>query len=548
MPLSQEIPRYVFVLGSVLSGLGKGIVTCSIGTSLQARDYKVHLVKIDPYLNLDAGTMNPLEHGETFVTADGGELDVDFGHYERFLEIEVSKEQNITTGQIYFEVIQKERKGVYLGQTVQIVPHVINEIIGRLEEQRKKYKPDVMIVEVGGTIGDIESQPFLEAIRQMRRARNQFVVATVLLTYVPYPNHILEHKTKPAQHSVRELRAAGISPDIIVCRSSKSIPQKALNKISNFGNVPDEAVLDLPDLDNVFRVPMFLEKQGLGKLLRMILDLEAKEKTPDFSRFLELEKRLNSLNETIVIGVPGKYTDLQDSYISVTEALKHAAWFEGYDVELRLISTEEFEKDERKLELLNEVDGILIPGGFGDRGTEGKIQAIEYARTTGKPFLGICLGFQLAVVEYARHVMKKKNAHSTEMNKETDYPIVDLLPEQKKVSNLGGTMRLGNFPITLKEGSKLAELYGTTKIQERHRHRYEINPQLINEITGDMKFVGFWNNLAEAMELECHPFFVGTQYHPEFKSTPWKPSPPYLGFIRAVISFKRKKLVNLKLR
>lgn len=532
-------PRYVFVLGSVLSGLGKGIVTCSIGVALQARQRKVHIVKIDPYLNLDAGTMNPMEHGETFVTADGGELDVDFGHYERFLGLEVSKEQNITTGQIYYNVILKERKGEYLGQTVQIVPHIINEIIGRLEEQREKYSPDIMIVEVGGTIGDIESEPFLEAVRQMRRNRDKFVVSTVLLTYVPFPQHLQEHKTKPAQHSVRELRASGISPDLIICRSEVPIVQKALEKISNFGNVPDRAVLQLPDLDNVYKAPLTLEKQGLGSLLREYLDLEAREQTPDFSKFENLSKRLNSLKGKIVIGVPGKYTQLQDSYISVTEALKHAAWMEGYDVELRLISTEEFENDENKIKILEDVDGILIPGGFGDRGTEGKIRAIRFARETGKPFLGICLGFQLAVVEYCRNVLGYSDAHSTEMTTETNFPIVDLLPDQKNIDQLGGTMRLGNYEITLEPDSMLANLYGSTKIIERHRHRYEINPGLKDKISGNLKFTGFWNTLAETLELVGHPYFVGTQFHPEFKSTPWKPSPPYLGFIKAVIAHSR---------
>ncbi len=528
--------RYVFILGSVLSGLGKGIVTCSIGSSLQARCRSVHIVKIDPYLNLDAGTMNPMEHGETFVTADGGELDVDFGHYERFLGMEVSKEQNITTGQIYYNVIQKERKGEYLGQTVQIVPHIINEIIRRLEEQRVKYKPDIMIVEVGGTIGDIESEPFLEAVRQMRRNQKKFVVSTVLLTFVPFPKHLREHKTKPAQHSVRELRAAGISPDIIICRSDVPIGKKPLEKISNFGNVPEEAVMQLPDLKNVYEAPLYLEKQGLGTQLRQNLQLEAREQTPDFSKFEELQIRLQNLKGKITIGVPGKYTELQDSYISVTEALKHAAWTEGYDVELRLISTEEFENNEGSLKILEKMDGILIPGGFGDRGTEGKIKAIKFARETGKPFLGICLGFQLAVVEYCRNVLGFPKAHSTEMDKQTPFPIVDLLPEQKNIAQLGGTMRLGNFEITLNKDSMLAKLYGTTKITERHRHRYEINPELISKIKGDLVFTGFWNKLAETLELRGHPFFVGTQFHPEFKSTPWKPSPPYLGFIRAAIN------------
>ncbi len=537
--------KTVFILGSVLSGLGKGIVTCSIGAALQARGLKVHIIKIDPYLNLDAGTMNPTEHGETFVTNDGGELDVDFGHYERFLEIEVSKEQNITTGQIYFEVISRERRGDFLGQTVQIVPHIIDEILRRIEEQRKKFTPDVMLVEVGGTIGDIESQPYLEAIRQLKRKENGHLTSIVLLTYVPFPEHLKEHKTKPAQHSVRELQAAGMSPNIIICRSSIPLSSKALEKISNFGNVAENAVLDLPDLPNVFQVPRALERQGLGNLLEDQLRIHSRVTPPNWTKFVNLTQEIKSLKEKVKIGIPGKYTSLSDSYISVTEALKHAGWNQGVDVELHLLPTERFEEDEASLSLLDKVDGILIPGGFGTRGIEGKIKAIEYARKNKIPFLGICLGFQLSVVEYARNVLGIQDAYSTEINPNAKFPIIDLLPEQRSVSEKGGTMRLGSYEVTLRPNTKIYEIYKKLKIQERHRHRYEVNPELLYVFDEkSLQFTGTWNELMETLEIVDHPYFIATQFHPEFKSNPWRPSPPYFSFVEAALKRKNQKYLD----
>ncbi|MCY3412966.1 MAG: CTP synthase [Candidatus Heimdallarchaeota archaeon] len=541
MPVSTKKSRYVFILGSVLSGLGKGIVTVSIGKNLQVRGHKVQVIKIDPYINLDAGLMNPLEHGETFVTEDGGELDVDFGHYERFLSIQVSKTQNITTGQVYNNVIQKERRGDYLGQTVQVVPHIINEILDRIEAIEAEEDTDVVLVEVGGTIGDIESFPFLEALRQLQRNQPDISVCTVLLTYVPFPDHLSEHKTKPAQHSVRELRASGIFPNIIVCRSDVSLDEKVMAKIANFCDVPEHAVFDLPDLGNVFEAPQILDNQGFGELVSRILELPTYP--PKWDHMDEIVKyKLKNIKGKLTIGVPGKYTTIQDSYISVNEALRHAGWNEGWDVELKHINTELFEEHPEKINILDEVDGILVPGGFGDRGTEGKIQSIKYARENDIPFLGICLGFQLAVVEFTRHIIGKLDAHSTEMNPDTVFPIVDILPEQKNVKELGGTMRLGAYPIELDKSSKLYQLYNKKIIYERHRHRYEVNPEIIDQITGkDLIFTGFWNNLAESLELLNHPYFVGTQYHPEFKSTPWKPSPPYQGLIKACIERKSRK-------
>ncbi len=533
MPESGKNSKYVFILGSVLSGLGKGIVTVSIGKNLEARGLSVQVIKIDPYLNLDAGTMNPTEHGECFVTEDGGELDVDFGHYERFLGIQVSKHQNITTGQVYNSVIQKERRGDYLGQTVQVVPHVIDEILRRIEDRAENNPADVYLIEVGGTIGDIESFPFLEALRQMQRNHPAVDVCTVLLTYVPFPKHLQEHKTKPAQHSVRELRASGIFPNMIVCRSDVPVPQKALSKIANFCDVPEEAVYDLPDLENVLYAPRKLDSQGLGDYVCQTLNLHKVE--PDWSALDKLlQENLEKLSGKVVIGVPGKYTTLLDSYISVNEALKHAGWSQGVEVELIHIDTETIERDEDSIHQLDHVDGILVPGGFGDRGTEGKIRSIRYAREKGIPFLGICLGFQLAIVEYARSVLDKPDAHSTEINQNTSYPIIDILPEQKQITDKGGTMRLGAYDVTLLPGTIIAELYGTLEIKERHRHRYEVNPDLISDFSSSgLTFTGFWNELAESMEVKGHPFFMGTQFHPEFKSTPWKPSPPYVGLIAA---------------
>jgi len=427
MPLNSKKSKYVFILGSVLSGLGKGIVTVSIGKNLEARGYGVQVIKIDPYLNLDAGTMNPTEHGECFVTEDGGELDVDFGHYERFLGIQVSKHQNITTGQIYNSVIQKERRGDYLGHTVQVVPHVIDEILWRIEDRAEHNPADVYLIEVGGTIGDIESFPFLEALRQMQRNHSDVDVCTVLLTYVPFPDHLQEHKTKPAQHSVRELRASGIFPNMIVCRSDTPVPDRALQKIANFCDVPEKAVYDLPDLPNVLYAPQKLDSQGMGDYICEVLNFE--EKSANWSSLDKLlHNNLENLSGKITIGVPGKYTALLDSYISVNEALKHAGWSQGINVELIHINTERFEQNPELVRELDQVDGILVPGGFGDRGTEGKILSIKYAREKGIPFLGICLGFQLAVVEYARSVLGKSDANSTEMNESTSYPIVDILP------------------------------------------------------------------------------------------------------------------------
>lgn len=533
--------KYIFILGSVLSGLGKGIVTSAIGKAFQVRNKDISVLKIDPYLNIDAGTMSPIEHGEVFVTDDGGELDEDFGHYERFLGRPMSRNQNITSGQIYYSVISKERKGEYLGKTVQVVPHIIDEILHRIDSLVQQKESEIMIVEVGGTIGDIESRHFLEAIRQLNRNIPEEDSLFVLLTYVPFPNHLQEHKTKPTQMAVRELRALGITPDVIITRSSKSLDKKTLNKIAFFADVPESAVLDIPDVSSVFEVPQILDNQGLMNLMIKYLQLDLG--MPNWSKINTLLNNLSSLKDKIIIGIPGKYTDLVDSYISVNEALKHAAWVHQYDIELKHIPTELLEESIDNLKLLEDLDGILVPGGFGDRGTEGKILAIKYARENGIPFLGICLGFQLAVVEYARNVKNLPNAHSTEMNSSTADPVISLQESQQDLENLGGTMRLGSSEVVISKKSMIYQLYGKEKINERHRHRYEVNKNYFDIIQDDnFTFTGFYGELAETFELSNHIFFMGVQFHPEFKSTPWASSPPYQGLIDAAI--KRKQNGN----
>ncbi|MHA2502023.1 MAG: CTP synthase [Candidatus Kariarchaeaceae archaeon] len=532
--------KYIFVLGSVLSGLGKGIVTSAIGKAFQVRNKEIAILKIDPYLNIDAGTMSPFEHGEVFVTDDGGELDEDFGHYERFLGKPMSRTQNITSGQIYYSVIEKERRGEYLGKTVQVVPHIIDEILLRIEGIVNEAQPEIMIIEVGGTIGDIESQHFLEAIRQLHRDKPEEDSLIVLVTYVPFPEHLEEHKTKPTQHAVRELRALGIAPNVIITRSSVALDPKTLKKIAFFCDVHENSVLDLPDVPSVFEVPQLLDQQGLMNIMIKYLQLDLG--MPNWTEIENLTERLGNLKGKLVIGVPGKYTDLTDSYISVNEALKHAAWKHSWDIELKHYPTEEFEEDVESLKQLDEVDGILVPGGFGDRGTQGKILAIQYARENKIPFLGICLGFQLAVVEYARNVKDLEGAHSTEMDPEPPHPVVDLQESQKGIDDKGGTMRLGSYPIDIKEGTMIHGLYGESKIHERHRHRYEINANYFNRLEDDnLQFTGFYSQLAETLELRDHPFFVGVQFHPEFKSSPWKPSPAYQGLINAAIKIREAK-------
>jgi CTP synthase len=538
--------KFIFVVGGVMSGIGKGIVTSSIGKNLQVRNKSVDLIKVDPYLNIDAGTMNPIQHGEVYVTDDGGEIDVDFGHYARILGLNMKKNQNITTGKIYREVIRKERAGDYLGQTVQVIPHVADEIKFQIREVLKNNNPDVLLTEIGGTVGDIESLPFLEAIRQFLMEEKKKDTLLVHTTFVPVPRHLGEPKTKPTQHSVKELRSIGLNPDMIVCRSHEVLDEQTVKKIALFCNVPNSAVFTLPDLPSVYSAPHLLDQQGLGEFLIEQLDL--KTPTADWKEWNSLIKKYEEPIGTLKIAMGGKYTQIADSYISVNEALNHAGASFEYNVEINWIETEDIEADESKVKILEDYDGLIVPGGFGYRGAEGKITMIKYARENDMPFLGLCFGFQLATVEYARHVLGLKDASSFEFTKEGDCTsnnlVIDLLPEQKDVTDLGGTMRLGGLPVIVKEGTKAYSLYKKKKIRERHRHRFEVNPKFIKQIEKQgLVFSGISEDgrRMEILELPSHKFFMASQFHPEFTSLPWKPNPLFKEFIRTAIERKKKR-------
>jgi CTP synthase len=538
--------KFIFVVGGVMSGIGKGIVTSSIGKNLQVREKKVDLIKIDPYLNIDAGTMNPIQHGEVYVTDDGGEIDVDFGHYARILGLNMKKNQNITTGKIYREVIRKERAGDYLGQTVQVIPHVVDEIRFQIREVLKNNNPDVLLTEIGGTVGDIESLPFLEAIRQFIMEEDEKDTLLVHTTFVPVPKHLGEPKTKPTQHSVKELRSIGLNPDIIVCRSHEVLDEQTEKKIALFCNVPKRAVFTLPDLQSVYSAPFMLDKQGLGELMIELLDIEPKK--PEWKEWNDLIKRYEKPIGIVNIAMGGKYTQIADSYISVNEALNHAGAFYEYQVKIDWIETEDIEEEKSKLKVLENYDGLLVPGGFGYRGTEGKIAMIQYARENNMPFLGLCFGFQLATIEFARNKLGLKDASSFEFTKEGDCKsknlVIDLLPEQKEVTDLGGTMRLGGLPVIIKENTRTHALYKQQKIRERHRHRFEVNPDYIKEIEKQgLVFSGKSEDgrRMEILELPDHKFYFASQFHPEFTSLPWKPNPLFRGFIEAAIERKKQR-------
>lgn len=538
--------KYVFVVGGVMSGIGKGIVTSSIGKNIQVRKGTVDLIKMDPYLNIDAGTMNPIQHGEVFVTDDGGEIDVDFGHYARILGLNLKKSQNITTGKVYREVIKKERAGDFLGQTVQVIPHIVDEIKKRIRIVIDYKNPDALLVEVGGTVGDIESLPFLEAIRQILMEEDEEDTLLVHTTYVPVPAHLGEPKTKPTQHSVKELRSIGLNPDIIVCRSHDILDEATERKVALFCNVPQKAVFTLPDLDSVYSAPYLLDQEGFGDLILEMLDLKLAK--PNWKTWTELTERYENPIATIKIAMGGKYTQIVDSYISVNEALKHAAAMHKYTVQIDWIETEEIENDPLKVKVLDNYDGLIVPGGFGYRGTEGKIKMIQYARENNIPFLGLCFGFQLATVEFARHVLKLADATSYEFtmngNVKSKNLVIDLLPEQKNVKNLGGTMNLGGQTVLVKEGTKTFELYDTTTIRERHRHRFEVNPDYIAKFEENgLVFSGTSEDKRrmEILELPGHAFYHASQFHPEFTSIPWKPNPLFKGFIDAAIERMKSK-------
>ncbi|ASI99805.1 glutamine hydrolyzing CTP synthase [Thermococcus celer] len=528
--------KFIFVTGGVVSGLGKGITSASLGMLLKARGFRTTNIKIDPYLNYDAGTMNPYQHGEVFVLDDGGEVDLDLGNYERFLDTSLTFDHNITTGKVYSAVIEKERRGDYLGATVQVIPHVTNEIKERIRGIAREH--DVVVVEIGGTVGDIESMPFLEAARQMQLEEGRDNVAFVHVTYVPKLRVVGEQKTKPTQHSVKELRSLGIQPDAIVARSEEPLEEGARRKISLFTNVPPEAVISAYDVEDTYEVPLMLEREGLADYLTKRLGLPGRE--PGLDEWRKMVETYKSLEETVEIAIVGKYVKLADSYLSIREALKHSSVANGVKVRLRWIEAEELEKKGTKP--LEGVDGIIVPGGFGARGTEGKMMAVRYARENDVPFLGICFGFQLTVVEFARNVLGLSKAHSTEIDPETPHPVVDLMPEQKNLDKLGGTMRLGAYPVRIRPGTLAMKLYGRELIYERHRHRWEVNPEYIGEFeNAGLVFSGVAGDDGRRMEILELPekrYFIATQFHPEFKSRPMNPAPVFRGLVKAA---KEKK-------
>ncbi|MDY3919094.1 MAG: CTP synthase [Candidatus Limivivens sp.] len=527
--------KYVFVTGGVVSGLGKGITAASLGRLLKARGYKVTMQKFDPYINIDPGTMNPIQHGEVFVTDDGVETDLDLGHYERFIDENLNKNSNVTTGKIYWSVLQKERRGDFGGGTVQVIPHITNEIKSRFYRNFTEEDTHIAIIEVGGTVGDIESQPFLEAIRQFQHDIGHENAILIHVTLIPYLKASGEMKTKPTQASVKELQGMGIQPDVIVCRSELPLEQGIKDKIALFCNVPSSHVLQNLDVDYLYEAPLAMEKESLAQVACECLHLPCPE--PDLADWKEMVDALRHPTSEVHIALVGKYIQLHDAYISVVEALKHGGIANASTVTIKWVDSELL-TPENVDEILGDQDGILVPGGFGDRGVEGKITAIEYARTHKKPFLGLCLGMQMAIVEYARHVVGYNDAHSVELNPLTTHPVIALMPDQNGVEDIGGTLRLGSYPCVLSKNSKAFELYGTETIQERHRHRYEVNNDYRKVLTENgMTLSGLSpdGRIVEMIELKDHPFFIGTQGHPEFKSRPNRPHPLFRGFIKAAL-------------
>ena len=534
--------KYIFITGGVVSGLGKGITAASLGRLLKSRGLKVTAQKLDPYLNVDPGTMNPVQHGEVFVTDDGAETDLDLGHYERFIDESLSQNSNLTSGRVYWKVISDERKGVYGGQTIQIIPHVTNEI-KRYISRNAETGADVCLVEIGGTIGDIESQPFLEAIRQFAVEYGRENCVFIHVTLVPYLAASDELKSKPTQHSVKEMLALGIQPDIIVCRTEHPLTDDIKNKIALFCNVSKECVIENNNCDILYAVPMMLKEQKMDEVVMKKLGIDAPNQ--DLSDWEEMLYALRNPKQTVKIALVGKYVELHDSYISVNEALKHGGISTMSAVDIHWIDSESLEADDTNLdEILGDMDGILVPGGFGSRGIEGKILAANYARTHGIPYLGICLGMQIAIIEFARNVLNMQGANSAEINPETLFPLIDILPEKKNISDLGGTLRLGQYPCILNEKSKSYQLYGEKEIFERHRHRYEVNNDYRDSLLqGGMIFAGTSpdNHIVEMIELPDHPWFVACQFHPEFKSRPNKPHPLFRGFVTAAAERMKNK-------
>ncbi len=526
-------PKYLFVTGGVMSGLGKGIATSSVAKLLELSGLEATCLKIDPYLNFDAGTMNPVTHGEVFVTDDGGETDMDLGTYERFLNRNLSRANNITTGQIYKKVIDDERKGRFLGKSVQIIPHVTDEIKRRIRELAIDSKADVLVVECGGTVGDIESLPFLEALRQMRMEEGPGRTLFLHVSLAPELSVVGEMKTKPTQHSVQEMRRIGIQPDIIVVRGSRALPRDAKEKISLFTSVPVESVVSNPDVDSIYQVPRLLEREGVLKPIMRQFGIRSRLSMGSWNAVAE---RFSDQQRTVRIAMVGKYASLADSYVSVNQALMHASAVNGVKARISWIESEEIEGDETKLGLFDGYDGVVIPQGFGRRGTEGKIAAANHARVKGIPYLGLCFGFQLASISFARHVLGLAKANSTEIDPQTPHPVIDLLPEQREVTDLGGTMRLGGHDVLIKKPSRAFDIYQKEEIRERHRHRFELNQKYLERFERKgMHYTAFSDNgrRAEIMELDGHPFYMGTQFHPEYISRPEHPEPIYVAFVAA---------------
>ena len=531
--------KYVFVTGGVVSGLGKGITAASLGRLLKARGYEVTMQKFDPYINIDPGTMNPIQHGEVYVTDDGTETDLDLGHYERFIDESLDKNSNVTTGKIYWSVLQKERKGEFGGGTVQVIPHITNAIKERFYHAKDESEKKIAIIEVGGTVGDIESQPFLEAIRQFKHEVGNENAILIHVTLIPYLKASGEMKTKPTQASVKELQSMGLWPDVLVCRSEHPISEEIREKIALFCNVKSSHVLQNLDVPFLYEAPLAMEKEHLAEVVLDCLKLEKKK--PDLTEWTEMVTVLKQAKEKVKVGIVGKYVQLHDAYLSVAEALKHGGIANEVQVEIEWIDSETITRENAK-EVLGELDGILVPGGFGSRGVEGKIEAIRYARVNHIPFFGICLGMQLMIVEFARNVLGYEDAHSIELDENTTHPVIALMPDQENVENLGGTLRLGAYPCVLEEGSKAFLCYGKKEISERHRHRYEVN-NAYREVLEQhgLTFSGLSpdKRIVEMAELTSENFFLATQAHPEFKSRPNRPHPLFKGFIAGAIAYKK---------
>ncbi|MDO5359295.1 MAG: CTP synthase [Jeotgalicoccus sp.] len=526
--------KYIFVTGGVVSSLGKGITAASLGRLLKDRGFNITIQKFDPYLNVDPGTMSPYQHGEVFVTEDGAETDLDLGHYERFIDINVSKYSNVTAGKVYSEVIRKERRGDYLGGTVQVIPHITNEIKSRIKKAGESSKADIVITEIGGTAGDIESLPFIESIRQLRSDLGKENVMFIHCTLLPYIKAAGEMKTKPTQHSVKELRGLGIQPDMIVVRSEYPMTEDLRDKIALFCDIDEKSVINAKDEETIYELVMSLQAQDMDDLVLENLNIEAtgEAQLDDWKHLLD---NLSKIDKTIKIGLVGKYVELQDAYLSVAESLRHAGYEVHADIDIHWINSQDVTPQNYK-EILSEVDGIVVPGGFGDRGIEGKILTLNYAREEKVPVLGICLGMQLATVEFARNVAGLTGANSSELDEHTPHAIIDLMPDQKDVVDLGGTLRLGSFPCVIKEGTKARELYQMSEVDERHRHRFEFNNAYKEQLEkAGMIFSGTSpdGRLVEMVELKDHPYYVGVQFHPEFQSRPTRPHPLFSGLIKA---------------